>query len=211
MAIAAYDPQRAKLVLVDGSEAPEEELLRQLDIRPFNGFLFQDLVRPHAEIADVAGPTVSCVRVGVLCDPTPTVQFAFWKIATHKNVTDNFSRGTTGNLLGVIDIGTGRITDVVATPGPNRRRVPEHPTTRKPLIGFQIPMWPEMLDIATSAARHFPGLRLQNWDVVATDAGPLLMELNTEADLFAVNLLSRVGMLNGRLGEIMANSAQRRV
>jgi hypothetical protein len=55
-----------------------------------------------------------------------------------------------------------------------------------------------------AVARHFPGLRLQNWDVVVTDDGPLLMELNTEADLFLVNLLSRVGMLNGHLAEMMA-------
>ena len=209
MAIAAYDPRRAMLKLADGSEAPEERLLRQLEFQPFNGFLFQDVVRPHAEIVEVAGPAASCARIGVLSDPEPAVHFAFWKIATHGNVTDNFSRGATGNLLGAIDIATGRISEVVAKLGPNRQRVTDHPTTRKPLVGFQIPMWSDVLDISRSAARHFPGLRLQNWDVVVTDDGPLLMELNTEADLFAVNLLSRVGMLDGRLGEIMAADARK--
>jgi glutathione synthase/RimK-type ligase-like ATP-grasp enzyme len=210
MAIAAYDSRRAMLRFLDGTEAPEDRLLRQLEFPPFNGFLFQELVRPHSAIVDVAGPAVSCVRVGVLSDPEPAVHFAFWKIATRENVTDNFSRGATGNLLGAIDMATGAIKDVVATTGPHRLRAPEHPTTRRPLVGFQIPMWSEVLDVSTSAARHFPGLRLQNWDVVVTDEGPLLMELNTEADLFAVNLLSRVGLLDGRLGDIMAAGAHRR-
>lgn len=211
MAISAYDSGRAVLSLIDGSEVPEDRLLQLLDFPPFNGYLFQEVVRPHAAIIDVAGPAVSCARVGVLCDPLPAIQFAFWKIATRNNCTDNFSRGTTGNLLGAIDVATGRIKDVIATPGPHRRRVPEHPTTGKPLVGFQIPMWSEVLDVCTSAATHFPGLRLQNWDVVVTDDGPLLMELNTEADLFAVNLLSRVGLLAGRLGEIMASETRSRV
>jgi hypothetical protein len=35
------------------------------------------------------------------------------------------------------------------------------------------------------------------------------MELNTEADLFAVNLLSRVGVLDGRLAELMATDDRR--
>ncbi|HET7097693.1 MAG TPA: sugar-transfer associated ATP-grasp domain-containing protein [Casimicrobiaceae bacterium] len=60
-------------------------------------------------------------------------------------------------------------------------------------------MWQELLNLCTSAANHFPGLNLQNWDVVVTEHGPMLMELNTEADLFAVNLLTRVGLLRGRL------------
>lgn len=210
MAIAAYDARRAMLRLADGSEVPEQHLLRQLEFPPFNGFLFQDVVRPHAEIVEVAGPAASSVRVGVLSDPEPKVHFAFWKIATHDNVTDNFSRGATGNLLGAIDMATGRISEVVARLGPNRQRVTDHPTTRRPLVGFQIPMWSDVLDISTSVARHFPGLRLQNWDVVVTGDGPLLMELNTEADLFAVNLLSRIGMLDGRLGEIMAGDARTR-
>jgi hypothetical protein len=204
IAIAGYERERAMVRLLAGGEEPSERIMQQLDFQSFNGYLFQDIVRPHAAIVEVAGPAVSCIRVGVLTCPAPEIHFAFWKIATSNNVTDSFARGTTGNLLGAIDMATGRITDAVAAFGPNRKRVTDHPTTRKRLIGFQIPMWPEVLDLSKSVAPHFPGLRLQNWDVVVTDRGPLLMELNTEADLFAVNLLSRVGVLNGRLAEIMA-------
>jgi hypothetical protein len=209
MAIAGYDPQRAILLLADGREESEEKFFRQLAFVPFYGYLFQELLRPHANIVEVAGPAVSCVRVGVLAGPAPQVHFAFWKIATSTNVTDNFSRGKTGNLLGAIDMATGRITDAIATPGPHRMRVIDHPTTKRPLVGFQIPMWSDVLKTCTSVANHFPGLGLQNWDVVVTDKGPLLMELNTEADLFAVNLLSRVGVLDGRLAEMMASTARK--
>ena len=203
IAIAGYEHDRAILRLVGGNEEPIERLMQQLDFQSFSGYLFQDIVHPHAAIVEVAGPAVSCVRVGVLTCPAPMIDFAFWKIATRNNITDSFSRGKTGNLLGAIDMATGRITDAVAEFGPNRKRVTDHPTTGKALVGFQIPMWTEALEMSISVARHFPGLRLQNWDVVITDRGPLLMELNTEADLFVVNLLSRVGVLNGRLAEIM--------
>lgn len=202
--LAGFDAQRGVLELAHGAQMTEDAFFAQLDFAPFNGYLFQDVVRPHRSIVDVAGPAVSCIRVGVLMDPSPVVHFAFWKIATNKNVTDNFSRGKTGNLLGAIDLSTGKITEVLAAAGPNRKRVSVHPGTGRPLVGFELPMWDEVLEMSTTVARHFPGLRLQNWDVVVTDQGPMLMELNTEADLFAVNLLSRVGVLNGRLADLMA-------
>jgi hypothetical protein len=202
--LAGFDPHRSVLRLAHGAELPEDTFFAQLDFAPFNGYLFQEVVRPHQSIVDVAGPAASCIRVGVLTDPIPVVHFAFWKIATNKNVTDNFSRGTTGNLLGAIHLSTGKITDALAAPGPNRKRITVHPSTGRGLIGFEIPMWKEVIEMSTTVARHFPGLRLQNWDVVVTNQGPLLMELNTEADLFAVNLLSRVGVLNGRLADLMS-------
>lgn len=202
--IVGYDGARRVLELAHGRRLPEEQFFAQLDFAPFNGYLFQDIVRPHRSIVDLAGPTVSCIRVGVLTQPRPDVHFAFWKIATNDNVTDNFSRGKTGNLLGAIELSTGKIIDVLAAAGPGRKRVSVHPSTGRTLVGFEIPMWNRLIETSLAVARHFPGLRLQNWDVVVTDDGPLLMELNTEADLFLVNLLSRVGMLNGNLAEIMA-------
>lgn len=200
-----FDPDRRVLKLAHRAELAEDKFFAQLNFAPFNGYLFQEVVRPHRSIVELAGPAVSCIRVGVLTDPSPVVHFAFWKIATSTNVTDNFSRGKTGNLLGAIDLSTGRITDALAAPGPGRKRVTVHPSTGRELIGFQIPMWKEVLQISMTVAHHFPGLRLQNWDVVVTDEGPLLMELNTEADLFVVNLLSRVGVLDGRLADLMSD------
>jgi len=200
--LSGFDSSRGLVQLAHGAQMAEADFFAQLDFAPFNGYLFQEVVRPHRSVVDVAGPAVSSVRVGVLTDPSPAVHFAFWKIATDTNVTDNFSRGTTGNLLGAIDLANGRITDVLSAPGPHRKRVAVHPSTGRTLLGFAIPMWSEVLEVSKTVARHFPGLRLQNWDVVVTDDGPLLMELNTEADLFVVNLLSRVGVLNGRLAEL---------
>ena len=209
VAIAGFEDAPAVLRLADGRTMTESAFLEQLQFPPFAGYLFQDVVRPHRAIVDIAGPAVSCVRIGVLVDPTPSVHFAFWKIATGSNFTDNFSRGKTGNLLGAIDMQSGRVTDAIAAPGPMRKRVTHHPTTSKPLVGFHIPMWEDLLRLCTSAANHFPGLRLQNWDVVVTDEGPMLMELNTEADLFAVNLLSRVGLHGGRLAAIVSEKGSK--
>ncbi len=54
------------------------------------------------------------------------------------------------------------------------------------------------MQLCLEVAPHFPGLRLQSWDVVICQDGPILMELNTEADLGVPQAVTRRGMLDER-------------
>lgn len=50
--------------------------------------------------------------------------------------------------------------------------------TGVPLVGFQVPYWPEIMTLVKAAALRHPGNRSIGWDVVVTDDGPGLIEGN---------------------------------
>jgi hypothetical protein len=159
--------------------------------------LLQRLLVPHPEIKRLVGETTSCIRIIVLVtDAGPKVRLAFWKIARASNVTDNFSLGKTGNLLGWVDVETGKISRVITGLWPDGREVRSHPDTGGTLLDAQLPDWQTAVDMCLRASVHFPGLRLQNWDVALCEQGPVLMELNTEADLGIPQMLGREPFVN---------------
>ena len=52
----------------------------------------------------------------------------------------------------------------------------QHPDTGQTLVGARFPQWPQAMALGLAAAVHFPGLRLQHWDVAFCSSGPVLME-----------------------------------
>lgn len=168
-----------------GQVISQDELLSVCLNEKFGGMLFQERLVQHPEVAAIVGPTVSCVRVIVALgsDGSPEVVLAFWKIGREKNITDNFCMGESGNLLASIDVETGTIGRVITGLWPTGTECLEHPDTRAQLCGAHLPDWSNALSLCCKAAEFFPGLRLQHWDVAFSNQGPVLMELNTEADL----------------------------
>lgn len=53
-----------------------------------------------------------------------------------------------------------------------------HPITGHPIMGFQIPMWSEVIEICKNAALEIPDVRCIGWDVALSKNGPLLIEGN---------------------------------
>lgn len=53
-----------------------------------------------------------------------------------------------------------------------------HPDTGIQLVGAEIPDWGAIVELALKAARVFPGLRLQGWDIVCTTDGIVPLEVN---------------------------------
>ena len=61
--------------------------------------------------------------------------------------------------------------------------------TGKPITGFQIPYWPEVLDLAERALRHIDGINFVGWDICVTEDGPIIIEGNSGPALADVQLL----------------------
>lgn len=193
-----------RLVLLDGSAISVDDFLKPFLFPPFRGMLFQRPLEAHEKIAALTGSrALSCVRFICFVTPNgPVVHTAFWKVTAGNNMLDNFTHGKFGNCLAAIDIEEGTIVRAISRMGPGGE-IRVHPTTEQPLIGFALPHWQEAIALVCSATKHFPGLRLQNWDVALCSEGPVLLELNTESELAVPQAISGRGLMDARLRQIL--------
>lgn len=78
--------------------------LVNFDFLQIRGKLFQRLLVQYGKVAEVVGPLISCVRmVYPVSSGRPTLYTDLWKIATGRNIIDNFANGRYGNLLAGLD------------------------------------------------------------------------------------------------------------
>jgi hypothetical protein len=78
-------------------------------------------------------------------------------------------------MLGAIGLSGGRIAGVVPGTGVQMTRDEACPNTRPPVIGFGIPHWFRLRDLAREAAAVFPGIRTQSSDIAQTEQGPVFL------------------------------------
>ena len=144
---------------------------------------------------ELVGDRLSSVRIMVrLKESGPEVFRPVWKIPVGDNVADNVWRD--GNLLAAINPGTGRAERVIIGFGPEEEEVETHPDSGAKLQGTVIPDWHAMAKLCLEAAPHFPGLRLQAWDVASTSQGPLILEINGAGDLAMTQRAEGRGVLD---------------
>lgn len=206
--LESFDSETASFCDAQQHHIALHELVQICQTPQFHGMLFQECLQPHAEVRKLAGTTTSCVRAIVaLTGEGPKVLLTFWKIARAHNITDNFCMGETGNLLAWLDKDLGTIERVVTGLWPDGREISTHPDTGRHLLGACLPQWQEAMTLCLTAASHFPGLKLQHWDIAFCDAGPVLMELNTEADLGVPQYLGRTPFMDQTVTRLMACAA----
>jgi alpha-L-glutamate ligase-like protein len=89
-----------------------------------------------------------------------------------------------GGLGIAVDLGTGRTFRALH----RGRRVERHPESGAPLVGLEIPAWPEVLEVARRAARAVPLGYLGVDVVVDAERGPLVLEINARPGLEIQNV-----------------------
>ena len=143
------------------------------------GFLLMEALRSHDDIAEVAGDSVSGVRIHVLrMRSGPVIFRPVWKITRQGAVVDNFQHGRSGNLLASVDVRTGRVERVVGGTGRHQVVNPPHPDTGRELTGFQLPHWQALTQVVLDGSELFPGFLCQGWDLAICQDGPVLIEVN---------------------------------
>jgi hypothetical protein len=155
------------------------------------------MLRPHPELAALCGPRLSTVRLIVLLEQgEPALFRALWKIPVGDNPADNFWRP--GNLLAGLDAESGRVVRVIQGTGADQAELERHPDTEQPLIGVRLPDWAPLVALSLKAARAFPGLRMQAWDIALTERGPVLVEVNIGGDFNLPQLAHGRGLMDER-------------
>ena len=133
-----------------------EELAARLTEPTGFGFLLMEALRPHGDIAAVAGDSISGVRINVLrLRKGPAMFRPVWKIALQGAIVDNFQHGRSGNLLASIDVSTGRVERVVSGLGHRQLQHEVHPDTGQQLTGFQLPHWQAVREMVREWSEPF--------------------------------------------------------
>jgi hypothetical protein len=172
------------------------------------GFVIQRRLTPDPRLVGRFGPCLWSVRVIMLLTPVgPLLHRAVAKIATGQNPADNFWRR--GNIVGAIDTQTGQIMSVVQGSGADMAINVPHPDTGRPITGTAIPDWKALSALMELAARLFPGIRTQSWDIALTDKGPIALEVNFGGDLNLTQLASGKGVLDDTYREHLRSCGYR--
>ena len=160
------------------------------------GWLIQEQLRQPGEIEAMIGPAIGTVRVVTLWEAGgPQVLYAVWRHPAPGTWVDAaiFGKPNVGCALdgaGVVtaaqvgDLFTGRtITHSLVNP-------------ERSLVGYQLPHWPDLVEICCSAHRLFPGHALIGWDIAITERGPVIGEVNSNPLHMSYQRAYRQGFLH---------------
>ncbi|MGH8850566.1 MAG: sugar-transfer associated ATP-grasp domain-containing protein [Casimicrobiaceae bacterium] len=149
--------------------------------------VIQRRVFDDARLAALSGRRgLQTLRVNTLLEADGRVSILFYmiKILAGATISDNFSMGTTGNLIAYGDRDDGVLRGAVNIHecGSGMRRVATHPDAGIAFDGFRLPHWAEAIELAKTGQRCFAELPTLGWDIALTADGPLLIEANARWD-----------------------------
>ncbi|MDD3674118.1 sugar-transfer associated ATP-grasp domain-containing protein [Thauera propionica] len=148
------------------------------------GWIFQPRLSPHPDLAGIMpNGALGTVRAMTYLDREGAhLVYPLLRIPAQGNFTDNFSLGSSGNLIAAIDEVSGRMRKAKWS---RRRDWPEitelekHPDTGELIAGRALPYWEETKSLLLAAQLATPGLRTIGWDIAVTASGPMIVEGNS--------------------------------
>ena len=163
------------------------------------GLIIQERLFNHPNISLCnRSPGLCTLRVNTFLDgkkPGPSLLFYIMKIPVGGNVTDNFSMGTSGNLIafGDHDSGVLRGARALHPSGAGLATIRSHPDSGHDIDGYAIPMWHEAVELARHAHVFFREFGTLGWDMAVTERGPVILEANPWWDppLYAPQIMTR--------------------
>lgn len=165
-------------------------------------WVVQPRIETHPALAAIALNALPTVRIVTILDESgvPEVVSATFRCASDPRAeVDNMKAG---GLLAAVDLATGRLG--LACKGYGGGDYEMHPLTGAPILGRQLPHWPESKALAIRAhAEAFRDYRLIGWDVAMTVNGPLLIEGNGKPGVLMPQRAARRGLGDTRYGQLI--------
>lgn len=162
-------------------------------------FLIEERIRPHPSMAEFIGPTLCTIRVVtiVALDGSPRIVASVLKLQPKPLGVDHLMYGALGCW---VDPETGAL-------GPGRTRTNYAyasviPGTDRSFVGYRLPCWDQVKEVALQAAAAFPWARSIGWDIGISDRGPVVIEGNQKWSPSLVQLPAPYGLMRGDLKEL---------
>lgn len=183
-------------LLGNGSRLALAELCAQIAACTDYGYVFQDAVTPHPDMAAMAGTlAVSTVRAVTVNETgTPRVLYTVWKLPSATAMSDNFWQA--GSLISLVDPASGVVQKVRHGSGVDSQWIETHPLTGQQVKGITLPNWQKVVDLACALHAVVPDNGILGWDIALTPDGARLIECNENTGHGLYQLAAGRGVLN---------------
>jgi hypothetical protein len=143
------------------------------------GWLIEEYLPQHPEIAEINPSSVNTLRVWVIeRDDGFHAYYAALRIGRAGSQVDNT---TSGGFACVVNPSTGCLEEGLDLHNPFHP-IARHPDTGVSLEGRRVPFWPEVLELGSKALSVFPEMRFAGLDIAIAPDGPVVIELNVAPD-----------------------------
>ncbi len=197
MAIDRFEAANGTVHLAGGKTMSVGEVWDLVETNFKDGYLFQERLTAHPDIARVCGDKIATVRLLTIEQAgEPEILATAWKIPAGGNVADNFWRP--GNMLASVDMETGTVVEAIQGLGIKRKTVFAHPDSNEAIAGLKLPDWEQAKSLVLSASRLLHDTWMIGWDVAFTPDGPVIVEANETPDLLLMQYVPGEGILTPR-------------
>lgn len=185
-----------EVIAADGDRNRIEDLAKDIaEIAQDTGYLFQEVLAPHADIANLTGGRLGTARFMTFTTKEgPALKHCVLRLPAGEHYVDSYQRP--GNLIASVDIETGVLKSARRGAGVSVEDVDIHPDTNKQISGTRISDFEKAKAIVLEATRIYPALKLQSWDVAFTDRGPVLVEVNPGGNFMILQMANGRGVFD---------------
>jgi hypothetical protein len=165
------------VLLGSGQWAPAKDLVNEIWDEHSRGFVFQELVKPHPDLAMLIGPVIGTLRVVTLDDGNgPQPLYAAVKVPAAGAMVD----GTAGPVgcSAAIDLATGTVLRVQDRRQMGGTRLDHFPVTGTAVEGAVLPDFHKAVELAVRAHRAVGDYGILGADILLSDRGPIVNEVN---------------------------------
>jgi len=143
----------------------------------------QGFIEQHPAVSSIASSSVNTVRLVTLWTKGNNIILigAYMRFGQGESFVDNVSAG---GVSVAIDTNTGALKEFAFDK--IGQRFTQHPDSGVVFNKFQIPMWNDVIEMAKVVQQASPFYRLVGCDVAVTELGPVLIEVNAEPDIVAL-------------------------
>lgn len=154
-------------------------------------YLCEETLTQCKEMAEFNNTSINTLRIVTIrkADGEVKIMGGLIRVGRKGRIADNFHHMGIAAFL-------DPLTGIISTTGIDKNNVRHviHPDTGKKIVGFQIPVWNDVVDTVTKAANVVPDVRYIGWDVVITqDYRVALVEGNPGADPDAEQITTKEG------------------
>lgn len=186
------------LILGDGRKVAKEALVAEIWRDHAQGFIFQELIHPHPDLATWTGPVIGSLRVVTIdAGGGPEVLYARLKAPAAGAMVDSAS-GPLG-CYAAVDHASGRVLRLQDRRQMGGVDLAANPVTGLAAVGEILPDFAEAKRLAVQAHRALGDFGLLGMDILLSEWGPLVVEANGNPHHTSYQTASSKGVLSPEL------------